>query len=409
MHYYALSLLTIGLSLLALTSPSGARAHGAASQPAELGERAIDFPNTSEHVTLATDLHTHSVFSDGHVWPRIRVAEAFKDGLDALAITEHLEYQPHRADILNPDRNRAFDDAAQAAVDSKLLIIRGSEITRRSEAGHINAVFIDDANKLLKVDKPPKDQADVSAFYKAASAWPAQNAVDAAIKQGAFLFWNHPFWSQYAPDGIVTMLDFHRSNIAANKLHGIEIVNGNFYSEEAFDLALANNLALIGTSDVHDLIDWDYEPHKGGHRPVTLVFANERSVDGIKEALFDRRTVVWYKNMLIGRAEHLQPLLDACLSITKATSRADSTMVELTIRNSSDADFDLHNTSSYTFMSVGDRLRVPAHDDTTLVVKAGVKLTHMSLSFEVQNALTAPKQTASITLQANITEVVDTP
>ena len=30
-------------------------------------------------------LHTHSVFSDGHVWPRIRVAEAIRDGLDAMA------------------------------------------------------------------------------------------------------------------------------------------------------------------------------------------------------------------------------------------------------------------------------------------------------------------------------------
>ena len=29
-------------------------------------------------------LGTHSVFSDGHVWPSIRVSEALRDGLDAL-------------------------------------------------------------------------------------------------------------------------------------------------------------------------------------------------------------------------------------------------------------------------------------------------------------------------------------
>ena len=68
------------------------------------------------------------------------------------------------------------------------------------------------------------------------------------------------------------------------------------------------DLALIGVSDVHDLIDWDYEPMNGGHRPVTLVLSTDRSQDAVKEALFDRRTVVWFKNLLIGRPEHLDPL-----------------------------------------------------------------------------------------------------
>ena len=134
--------------------------------------RAIEFPDTASYQTLVVDLHTHSVFSDGHVWPKIRVEEALRDRLDALAITEHLEYQPHRADILHPDRNRAYDIAADAAKDSDLIVIRGSEITRDAPAGHINAVFIDDANKLIKVDKPPADTSDVLAYYSAAKNGP---------------------------------------------------------------------------------------------------------------------------------------------------------------------------------------------------------------------------------------------
>ena len=62
--------------------------HGRASS-AELDTRAIEFPDTAEFQTLVVDLHTHSVFSDGHVWPRIRIGEALRDGLDAIAITEH--------------------------------------------------------------------------------------------------------------------------------------------------------------------------------------------------------------------------------------------------------------------------------------------------------------------------------
>jgi hypothetical protein len=395
------------LSIVSLIFPVLAVAHGTASQPDELGERAIVFPDTAQHLTLTTDLHTHSVFSDGHVWPILRVGEALRDGLDALAITEHLEYQPHRADIAHPDRNRAFDDASSAATGSNLLIIRGSEITRQSEAGHINAVFLSDANKLIHVETPPVDQADVSAYYQAASMWPAQNAVDAAEQQGAFVFWNHPFWSSSATDGIVRMLDFHRTNIEENKLHGIEIANGAFYSEEAFALALEHNLALIGTSDIHGLIDWDYEPHNGGHRPVTLVFADERSTDSIREALFARRTVVWYKNLLIGRPAHLQPLLEACLSITRATSRPDSSMVDVTISNNSDANFELRNTSKYTFMTDSDRVRVPAHGEIKLLVKPGAIMTQLELSFVVQNALTAPKQSPSITLEVTNIETVE--
>ena len=57
------------------------------------GNRAIEFPNIPGYLTLKCDLHMHTVFSDGSVWPDIRVEEAVKDGLDAIATTEHLELQ----------------------------------------------------------------------------------------------------------------------------------------------------------------------------------------------------------------------------------------------------------------------------------------------------------------------------
>ena len=60
-------------------------------------DRKISFPNIKGYKTLICDLHTHTVFSDGSVWPSIRVAEANKDGLDAIAVTEHIEYQPYKA------------------------------------------------------------------------------------------------------------------------------------------------------------------------------------------------------------------------------------------------------------------------------------------------------------------------
>ena len=58
--------------------------------------RELRFPPLEDgRLVLSVDTHTHSVFSDGHVWPTVRVWEANKDRLDAMAITEHLEYQPN--------------------------------------------------------------------------------------------------------------------------------------------------------------------------------------------------------------------------------------------------------------------------------------------------------------------------
>jgi hypothetical protein len=90
-------------------------AYPSPSESEAVPKRQIQFPDTADYQTLVVDLHTHSVFSDGHVWPTVRVSEALRDGLDGLAITEHLEFQPHLSDIPHPDRNRAYEEALRAA------------------------------------------------------------------------------------------------------------------------------------------------------------------------------------------------------------------------------------------------------------------------------------------------------
>ena len=182
-------------------------AHGKAST-AEASERMIVFPDIEGGSTLVSDLHMHSVFSDGHVWPRTRVEEALRDGLDAIAITEHLEWQPHLADIPHLDRNRAHAIAEAAAAGQDLMVIKGSEITRDWPVGHINAIFITDANPLLGVTSFA-DPADTRAVYEAASQYPAASVIETANDQGAFLFWNHPDWVSQRPNGVAVPSDFH--------------------------------------------------------------------------------------------------------------------------------------------------------------------------------------------------------
>ena len=394
--------------------------HGSAgSIPSdETSDRAINFPDTKQYKTLVTDLHTHSVFSDGHVWPNIRVGEALRDGLDVLAVTEHLEYQPHREDIPNPDRNKSFIEAKAAAGNSDILIINGSEITRNMPPGHINAVFIKDANKLINIDPSKEEEAQaelekrldelrgrnrkVADYFALASMWPPEKAIQAANDQDAFVFWNHPMWGSQKSDGIAELMPMHKDLIEKGLLHGIEVVNGEGYSEEAFQIAIDNNLAVIGTSDVHNLIDWDYKPHLGGHRPVTLVFANSKRENSVKEALKDRRTVIWFKNTLFGIKRNLQPLLEASLSIESASYNTRTQILSVSIKNNSDVLFLLKNKSDFTFTNSEDLVEVPAQGTKYLGVKTITRLNLLQLDFEVLNALQAPKLISKLTLKKRV-------
>jgi len=77
-----------------------------------------------------------------------------------------------------------------------LIVIRGSEITREMPVGHINAVFITDANALFSEPAEAREIADADAYDTLVSGWPAKNALEGASAQGAFLFWNHPDWTR---------------------------------------------------------------------------------------------------------------------------------------------------------------------------------------------------------------------
>lgn len=331
--------------------------------------RKILFPDIPGYKTLKTDLHQHTVFSDGSVWPDIRVMEALMDGLDVISLTEHLEYQPHKDDIPHPDRNRSYNLAIAEAKNHDLIIVRGSEITRKMPPGHNNAVFIKDANTLLI-----KDSVEI---FKAAKA------------QGAFVFWNHPNWTAQRKDGVARLTDMHKMLIKEKLLDGIEVVNDDTYSEEALQIALDNNLTIMGTSDIHKLIDWDFKVNDGGHRPVTLVFAKERTEEGVKEALLDRRTVVYYKDLLIGREPFLIPLLRASITVKQAAYTGKADVLKVVLVNGTNSPVILSNKSGFTLHSNYDVITLQPGENT-IDVKTLERLKELNLKFEVLSAVFAP-------------------
>lgn len=332
--------------------------------------RPIRFPDINGYRTLSTDLHMHTVFSDGDVWPTIRVQEALKDGLDAIALTEHLEYQPHKKDIPHPDRNRAFELALAEAKDHDLLIIKGSEITRSAPIGHNNAVFISDANPLL--------MDDAAAVFKEAK------------RQGAFAFWNHPAWYAQSSTGNPVIGDFQRARIKAGELHGIEVVNSGDYAEESLALALEYGLAILATSDVHGLIEWDYS-NKGLQRPVTLVFAKDKSLEAIKDALFQKRTVAAYNDLLIGRREFLEPLIRESVAVGDAAYVPKTEIVKLTLTNRCSSDLLLENQGEHTFYDSSPVFVLKAGETKTLQVKTLKRVSSFELKLKALGAYYAPK------------------
>ena len=129
-----------------------------------------------------------------------------------------------------------------------------------------------------------------------------------AKKQGAFIFWNHPNWIGQNKQGITQLSPIHEALIKEGLLHGVEVTNENSFADRALTIANEQGLTILGNSDIHELIDLSlFDIPGGGHRPVTLVFAKEHSEMGVKDALFDGRTVAWYQNSLIGQEKYLIP------------------------------------------------------------------------------------------------------
>lgn len=249
----------------------------------------IHIPDVNGYKTLKCDFHIHTVFSDGKVWPDVRVAEAWKEGLDAIAITDHIEYRPNK-EILQGDLNESYKIAKRAGDAIGFMVIHGTEITRSKPLGHLNALFINDAT--------PMDVKDPLA------------SIDEAIRQGAFIMWNHPGW----PDDKSTMYPVHEELIKAGKIHGIEVFNHLEYYPVSFDWCRDKNTAFMSNTDIHDLINTTYGT-RNTIRPMTLVLAEERSLESIKEALFAKRTIAYFNGELAGKPEYLKGLLKASLKV----------------------------------------------------------------------------------------------
>jgi hypothetical protein len=346
------------------------------AHPAVRARTPIRLPEVPGYVTLKGDFHLHTVFSDGDVWPTVRVEEAWRDGLDAIAITDHIEYQPHKADVTT-NHNRAYEVAVPAGNNLEIIVVKGSEITRAMPPGHLNAIFLKDSSAL------------------AVPEW--RDALSAAHKQEAFIFWNHPGWEAQAPEGKAVWFPEHTELLQKGMMHGIEIVNERDYYPEAHRWALEHNLTMLSNSDQHKPIGMDYPEH-AHPRPVTLVFAKERSAAGVREALFARRTAVLSEGRLIGDEQFLRPIFQRSIKILAPIyDKSKGGRRFLQVQNDSTFLFELERASAAPGINAPRSVLLAPGKIVIMDVNAKKEASSFTAEYHVKNLLIGPDKPLKVT------------
>lgn len=324
------------------------------------------------------DLHTHSIFSDGLVHPKWRVYEAWQDGLDVMAVTEHIEnrayenmfheylkeytdkeYQKGPAGLKNVDINFSIREAKKEAVKYGITIIPGSEITRSgSEVGHFNALFTTDNNLIYDED-------------------PVQS-IRNAKSQGALVMHNHPGWRRKD----IKMTPTEKTAYGEGLIDGVEVMNGGMFFPGIIDRVREYNQFIAANTDVHKTTASDYRL-TGADRPMTLILAKDKSLESLREALLQRRTIAFGFNTLCGSEELLRDFFHACVKVT----RINETSVLMT------------NMTSITFKLQQGKGRILNFDPFTSMV-ATVKKGSDTVSYRVVNMWTGVDSHPVIELKA---------
>lgn len=269
----------------------------------------IVLPQVNGSNIYKADLHIHTFYSDGHVSPEFRVIEAWNDGLDVLAITEHIEYRSLERDMMEfmkgyvkegaeainwsivstPADDRGIQTdldmsvrlAQKEAEKYGLTIIPGAEISRAPETtGHFNVLFTTDNDAIYHPD-------------------PIESMKNAKA-QGALLIHNHPGWKRPSLD----MIEFEKKLYPMGLLDGIEVMNQLDFYPRAIERAKEYGLFMTSNTDMHTST-YEYYRLNGALRNMTLIFAKDKSLESLKEALKAHRTLSYSFGTIAGEEQLL--------------------------------------------------------------------------------------------------------
>ncbi len=341
----------------------------------------LPVPSLPGYKTLKGDFHIHTVFSDGEVWPTTRVSEAWSQGLDVIALTDHAGTHPHRSDV-KVDLRRPDEIARPLGDRLGIILIPGVEIAEGNL--HCNALFVTDPN-----------------------VFTGRGLLDAlrrAKAQGAFIFWNHPGWKR-KPEWFPLIASAYDEHL----IQGAELVNGLDFYPEAFPWFHQRSLTIFANSDVHVPATAEYSKRT---RPVTLLFVRTADSAGVREALDARRTAAWMGGQVWGDEEYLAGLWRGAIVMENPHPRFPRGVAATTLRlrNRSAIPFRLRVVDTPTWLGVGaGEIAAESLTGINLSVadaeRSGTR--NVEVQFEVQNLHTSPG--VNLKIRVPLTVEIDRP
>lgn len=381
------NLLTTLLILVSLTHLASAQI-----QDAKDVQQHPSLPDIPGYKTLKCDFHMHTIFSDGHVWPTFRVNEALRDGLDAISLTEHTDFESAPDDI-KKDLNRSYDIASAYAKGKNILIIKGAEISPRVPPYHNNALFLKDMNlpfgymkvskkQFIMKDNPTHDEL-MAPFIE-------------SKKQGAFIVFNHPGnMPAWIVHDTAVFTAFHKELYEKKILSGIEVVNSGLYNVTAHRLAMKYDLTMLCNTDEH--LDM-YPRYAKTHRPMTLVFAKEKTEASIKEALIAKRTALYFDDYLVARQTEAEAFFKAAIQVkAERAKKKDEPVLQVKLFNNCDIPFKIQVPGNYIMdlYPLGQVTLAP-HQETIITLRAMWQYPQeINLKMNVTNILVSPDESLS--------------
>jgi hypothetical protein len=137
----------------------------------------------------------------------------------------------------------------------------------------------------------------------------------------------------------------------------------------------------------------DYDLREGGHRPMTLVFAREKTLEAVKDALIAGRTAVYNENNLLGEEKFLKAIFERSLdiSVNPSTIKYGKNHY-VSIHNSSQIPYELAANGELENYSFPEKIVLWPERTVILNLrnKAGTGLEPVKLPYLVTNLLVAP-------------------
>jgi 3',5'-nucleoside bisphosphate phosphatase len=349
----------------------------------------LPVPDIPGFRTLKGDFHLHSVFSDGRVWPTVHVQDAWRDGLDVIAFTEHAEYQPHAKDV-NTNLLRSYEVARPLAAQLGIILITGIEITKPDPwkappvlpdgAAHFNALFVTDPEALRTPD--------------------LMEALRGAQAQGAFIFWNHPRFRVDRARWFPAIARAYDEGL----FQGMELVNGPDFYDEAYPWIAERQLTILANSDAHDPVP---AREAAGRRPITLLFVRTPDAEGVRDALVNRRTAAWQHDDVWGAADHLRGIWSGAVTLdTPDLVRRPGVPPYLRVRNTSAIPMTVSLRRGPEWLLLAGPVTLEAERVTfvrpTVLASAPPGEHRVELELEVRNLHTGPGRNLIVTVPLTV-------